>query len=78
MLLRHPWDTQRHLGRIVNGIDTVPRVMKNEFPCRDVNTNDLNHDAFAWICFDPPPPHPHICVFLTLRLMCFLSSVHTV
>lgn len=38
---------QTHLERIVNGIDTVPRVMKNEFPCRDVNTNDLSHDAFA-------------------------------
>lgn len=42
-----PWDTHKHLERIVNGIDTVPRVIKNEFPCRDINTNDLSHDAFA-------------------------------
>lgn len=26
---------------------TVPGVIKNEFSCCDVNTNDLSHDAFA-------------------------------
>lgn len=47
MLLRHPWDADTHLERIVKGIDTVPGVIKNEFSCCDVNTNDLSHDAFA-------------------------------
>lgn len=40
----------------------VPRVIKNESPCRDINTNDLRHDAFAQIRFHPLS----ICVFLTL------------
>lgn len=66
-LLTHPWDTQTHLEGIVSGIDTVPRVMKNEFPCHDVNTNDLSREAFAQIRFDPPPPPPY------LRLLALLS-----
>lgn len=57
-----PGNTRAHLERIVNGIDVVPRVIKNESPCRDINTNDLRHDAFAQIRFHPLG----ICVFLTL------------
>lgn len=37
-LLRRPWDTDTHLERIVNGIDTVPGLIKNELSCCDVNT----------------------------------------
>lgn len=76
MALRHSWDVHTHLERIANGIDTVPGVIKNEFSCCDVNTNDLSRAALAQIRFDPSPlPSTYICVFLALQLTCLRSGM---
>lgn len=56
--LRHPWDTGTHLEGIVNGIDTVPGLIKNELSCCDVNTK--------W-------PEPS-CIYLDLLWSPFLVS----
>lgn len=36
-ILKHPWDWQKHLEGIVNGIDAWAKVMKNEFTAPHVN-----------------------------------------
>lgn len=58
--IRHPWDAGKHLEGIVNGTDTLPRLIKYEFPCHGTNTNDLVR-ILGSIRFDTFALHIHYC-----------------
>lgn len=55
-ILKHPWDWQKHLEGIVNGIDAWAKVMKNEFTAPHVNN----------IQTDQNPPHMLLFWFYVL------------
>lgn len=72
--IRHPWDTSTHLEGIVNGIDTVPGLIKNELSCCDVNTK-WPEPTCIYLDLLWSHPHPNLSVstvdLFTFYFVCF-------